>query len=217
MLCGVWYKGVVEAERGGASLFWAAGGPSRMVHTAIVECSGLTHEILLGYRGRWLTAGEIETARGFVQERSALLYLAGRVLVRFCVAGVLGRELGPQEFRVNAHGKPVFAPPLPPDWDFSITHSWPFTLLALRRDGPVGIDMEYGGPPGAPLPRATRLLSDVERAALVRSPVSQQRDAFFRIWTLKEAITKSLGVGLSLPLSSFTVETESSPIGVNGV
>ena len=52
---------------------------------------------------------------------------------------------------------------------------------------------------------ARRFFSARENAALVNTPVSEQSEAFFRCWTLKEAFVKATGDGLARPTESFDV------------
>jgi 4'-phosphopantetheinyl transferase len=51
---------------------------------------------------------------------------------------------------------------------------------------------------------AKRFFAPSEYEYLRNLPPSLQRDAFFRIWTLKEAYIKAEGKGLSIPLASFS-------------
>ena len=52
---------------------------------------------------------------------------------------------------------------------------------------------------------AERYFSAAEAVALAEEPRELRHRAFLEIWTLKEAYAKARGLGLSLPLDSFTV------------
>ncbi len=54
-----------------------------------------------------------------------------------------------------------------------------------------------------------RYFSAVEVAAWDALPQASQHEAFFNLWTRKEAYVKALGRGLGLPLHSFDVNHES--------
>ncbi|MCP5111473.1 MAG: 4'-phosphopantetheinyl transferase superfamily protein [bacterium] len=70
---------------------------------------------------------------------------------------------------------------------------------------PVGVDVEF--PRSGPLRDgvADRFFSGREVAALRSLPVDEQRAAFYRCWTRKEAFVKAKGKGLSYGLDQFTV------------
>ncbi len=102
-----------------------------------------------------------------------------RELARRLLATALERELGlaavpPMER--EAGGKPFF--PLRPDICFNLSHSHGAVVCALH-DKPVGIDVERLRPP----PR--RLAEGMEA------------EAFFRLWTAKEASVKRRGLGIA--------------------
>jgi 4'-phosphopantetheinyl transferase len=70
---------------------------------------------------------------------------------------------------------------------------------AFARALDVGVDVEHDNPR-----RDTIALEDVclhgeERSVVERLPLALRRRTFFAIWTLKEAYSKALGVGLALP------------------
>lgn len=52
---------------------------------------------------------------------------------------------------------------------------------------------------------AKRFFAADEYAELIQLPNDQQTQAFYRIWTRKEAFIKAIGEGLSHPLDSFSV------------
>lgn len=122
---------------------------------------------------------------------------------------LLGEWLGlaPASCRLHygaAGGKPRLATLSPCDIDVSITHCDGLAACAAGLAGAVGIDAE-------PLDRdvdvtlAADVFSAEERHWLHRQPAGEVKVNFLRLWTLKEAVIKADGRGLSLPLASFTV------------
>jgi len=118
---------------------------------------------------------------------------------------VLGRALAcaPAEvrFRYAAHGKPQLAGSA---LRFNISHSGALAVIALARFE-VGVDVE--------LPRKRRsdaiarrfyAPGEIERLfAQADDPL--RADAFFRLWTCKEAFLKATGEGLSRSTRSYEI------------
>ena len=93
----------------------------------------------------------------------------------------------------------------PVDAGFNVSHSGRHGLIALAPAGRVGVDVEE---------RVTRrdldrLIEAVfgpnERADLGAVAGDDRTRLFFRLWTLKEAVAKALGTGLSLDATRFEI------------
>ena len=125
-----------------------------------------------------------------------------RMRVRAALLTWLGECLNLPPIRVpllqSASGRLELAPPYQ-DWTVSVSASREIGLLAVSQPGQgvVGVDVEWLddaldltalGPPA---------LNAAERAALDALPPSSRREAFFRLWTRKEAAAKALGLGVS--------------------
>ena len=112
---------------------------------------------------------------------------AGRELLAQMYREATGEDLPP--IAIAPKGKPYF-PDSP--WHFSITHTKRHAFCALAKC-PVGIDAEE-------LDRtvhvklADKVLSDNEK--LRYEGYEDKRDAFLRLWVLKEASVKLTGEGL---------------------
>jgi len=102
----------------------------------------------------------------------------------------------------NAFGKLRIESPAPAlDVQFNLSHSGSYGAIALAdRAAEVGVDIEEM----APLPSYEELASiylsrdEGERIAALASPL--RRRAFYRLWTIKEAVAKAQGAGVSLSL-----------------
>ena len=149
------------------------------------------------------------------QESDRLLYLLSRGLMRTVLASYLDCECAAIGYTSSAHGKPLLnveAPvadaPGAPRLHFNLTHSHGAIALAVSREREVGIDIESRYRPTEYLLLAERFFTIEESSHLQSLHGAQRRDAFFAIWTLKEAFVKGIGRGLSFPLDAFCFELD---------
>lgn len=93
----------------------------------------------------------------------------------------------------------------PADVGFNVSHSGRHGLIAVSPAGRVGVDLEER----VPRRDLDRLIEAVfgpdERADLASVAGDDRTRLFFRLWTLKEAVAKALGTGLSLDVSRFEI------------
>lgn len=109
----------------------------------------------------------------------------GRALLARLYKQATGKELPP--IAVTPQGKPYFPEE---EWYFSISHTknYAFCVLSQRN---VGLDAEEKGRPVSEN-MLTKFLSDAEQTRLGDDP----KDAFLRLWVLKEAEAKLTGRGM---------------------
>ena len=89
--------------------------------------------------------------------------------------------------------------------DFSVSHSADLALIAIAAGRRVGVDVEQHDAKVRILKLAARFFSPREAAQLASLSEYDQLAGFYRGWTCKEAYLKATGLGLSFPLSKFTV------------
>ena len=145
---------------------------------------------------------EQQEAGRYLHIEDAARHLAGRALARRLLRAAFGQDCV-AEFARSPYGKP-FCPGV--SADFSISHSGSMVWVALCRCASVGIDVESM----RPLPDAAELTSQLhpqEQKDLLALPPAELQTAFYRCWTRKEAVIKAAGMGLSMPLQSFSVHT----------
>jgi hypothetical protein len=115
--------------------------------------------------------------------------LLGRLLLRAALDRA-GRDLGLGAVTLSAQGRPE----LPAGYgDVSIAHADGFVVCVWSGEGRIGIDVE----PHRTLDPAEyeAVLSPGERGFIAAAP--DQSHALLRAWTLKEAIAKAAGPGMS--------------------
>ncbi len=108
-------------------------------------------------------------------------------------------------FQSGPFGKPFLQAPVEQPLHFNVAHSQQLALYAVSRDFNVGIDLEGDRDSFDYTGLAKRICSADELLALQKLPPDEQRAAFFRCWTRKEAFVKALGKGFSFPLKNVTV------------
>ena len=121
-------------------------------------------------------------------------YAAGRAILRTLLGRYLGCLPEQVEVRETTWGKPCLA--AGDGLQFNVSHSEDLLLIAVSRR-PVGIDVEH-----------IRPLEDIEMIAqsvFSRDEIETWRElekeekleAFFRLWTRKEALLKGIGLGIT--------------------
>jgi hypothetical protein len=109
-------------------------------------------------------------------------------------------------FIQNSYGKPALSPE---DFartrlTFNLAHTTRIVACAVSRDLSVGVDVERIGASIDVMDVAARFFSRAETTALMRCGVAERKTRFIEIWTLKEAMVKAVGEGLSCPLDRFS-------------
>jgi len=143
---------------------------------------------------RFLSQAECERLESYRSRAAAERYVVTRSLVRT----VLGAHTGvsPKDLRVRltASGKPEAE-----GVHFNVTHSGEIVLLAVCDERAVGVDVERRREVARVDALVERWLTAAERIELarLRQRGIEDSDAFLRVWSLKEARLKALGVGIS--------------------
>ncbi len=134
--------------------------------------------------------------------------VASRVLLRIGLSRACDYQAQPSAWRftVDANQRPVVAEGLPPI-NFSISHLDELVMVAVSTTLQVGIDVECIDQEVTPDMIAEFSHLD-EHHAIGGLPRPREVREFVRMWTLKEAYTKLVGVGHSLDFKSikFTLD-----------
>jgi len=139
-------------------------------------------------------------------------FLAARVLLRSMLAAGTGVGAGSWGFDSDGFGRPYIATPAShTGLRFSITHTRGLVACAVTGCGEVGLDAEAYDRATRTMDVARRFFSPKEVVYLEECSPEKHRDAFFDIWTLKEAYGKALGQGLSVPLDRFSFDLSAPP------
>ncbi len=145
----------------------------------------------------WMTSQELARWRSFALPVPAAEFRMGRWLLRLCARGLFGRDEPPL---TDPRGRPYWASP-PQAPLFSLAHSSGFVALALHRIGPIGVDLEDPRRHVNAHALAHRFFTPAEREWVDRDG----SDAFWRVWTRKEALLKAEGSGLAGRISRVDV------------
>jgi 4'-phosphopantetheinyl transferase len=144
---------------------------------------------------RVLSAPERERLARYRSAAAAARYVITRSLVRLVLSDRLSLPASEVRIGQTDFGKPVVADAL----HFNVSHSGDLVLLALSADRAVGIDVERRRGVERVSALVERwLTSDEQRAVAERVDAGADlSDAFLRVWSLKEARLKALGVGIA--------------------
>lgn len=136
-------------------------------------------------------------------------FILGRGWLRSTLGNALNVSPGDVRFTYGPQGKPALDHTT--DLTFNLAHSGDLLVLATAEGVSLGADVEQVRPQPNLKRVAADYFSETEQKALFALPETQQLQAFYRIWTRKEAVIKATGDGFALPLTDFDVTHDDPP------
>jgi 4'-phosphopantetheinyl transferase len=150
------------------------------------------------------SAEEIARAARILPARASACFLRVRAAVRDILSryapGWRARDL---RFAYGPCGKPVL---IDSEIAFNVSRTREAALCCVAH-GEVGIDLERVRRIPDMCCIARDFFTDAEADAIRSHPPGARTEAFFRLWTRKEACAKALGAGFAVPFWSFDVNT----------
>lgn len=145
-------------------------------------------------------------------------YLATHALSRNALSHSYAIAPRDWRFRANDGGKPVIDPAIGLRFNLSNSTALAVCLISTE-DAEVGVDIEPVERASSVIEIAPRMFSEVELAQLASLSKEAQLERCLHLWTLKEAYSKALGVGLNMPFREFSflfdgdghIDLEASP------
>ncbi|HEY8941503.1 MAG TPA: 4'-phosphopantetheinyl transferase superfamily protein [Cellvibrio sp.] len=152
---------------------------------------------------------ERERAQKFIRGKEE--YIASRWLLRKVLGQYLQQAPASLVFNRSEKGKPYIANnPL----KFNLSHSGHWALLALAQEMELGVDIEQVRNSRDLLGIAENYYHPDEYAQLRQRHGDEQLRFFYQLWTLKEALLKAMGVGISAGLENLNFDLQ-NPISVS--
>jgi 4'-phosphopantetheinyl transferase len=147
-----------------------------------------------------LAADEAARAERYRFDRDRERFVVGRGLLRIILGRYLGLSPAEIRFAYSPNGKPLL-----PDLDFNLSHCEDLALVAVSRGSRVGVDVERVRVLKDAAELVARFFSPGEHAAYEKLPPADQPQAFFNLWTRKEAWLKATGDGIGHLLNQVEV------------
>jgi 4'-phosphopantetheinyl transferase len=170
------------------------------IHVWCVSLAALIQELDVFFS--LLSPDEKARAERFYFEADRHRYIVGRGLLRTFIAGYVGIPPARVEFVYGNFGKPALRSGTgDATFEFNLSHSRDLALYAFNFRSRVGIDIEYARPMPDMDDFAEKFFSPREAEILNSLHGEKKIEAFFTLWTCKEAFLKAHGSGLMFPLN----------------
>lgn len=153
-----------------------------------------------------LNPDEIKRANRFHFPEHRIRFLTARGMLRKILALYSQQPPASITFAYLHRGKPSLENN-PSQIQFNVSHSFEMAVYAFTQRYPIGVDIEKIEDKDQ-LELAKRFFSPQEFQELQQMPELERKPAFYTIWSRKEAVIKTSGEGLHLPLESFSVSAK---------
>jgi 4'-phosphopantetheinyl transferase len=159
-------------------------------------------------------------ASHFLRKGDALRFSATRLALREAIGELQDAHPSSLQFRRDANGRPMLTcracSGVHDAFDFNVSHSGRYALIALAKGRRVGVDIESLDRQIDWRELAPAVLSPRDRAYVMSLPHHLRGDAFYKVWTAKEAFLKALGTGLAAGMVHFSVlgGVDNTPVAI---
>lgn len=164
-----------------------------------------------------LSAEELHRMERFKLAHTQDLFLVAHAMKRAMLCEHLG--VGPTQlsFSEGPYGKPIIETSASREpLDFSISHSKHMAVMTLSTLGQIGVDIEST----SKVPHLEvfeRIFASQEMAELLPLEGEELRTRSMLAWTAREAFSKAVGLGMSLPPEDVVFSTERQSLEMKSV
>lgn len=169
-----------------------------------VNVEGFKDEEILKHLFRYIPEEKVERLLKFKIAEDKKRGVLGELLVRYLICDNLNIKNNEINFTKNKYGKPFLKDYI--GLEYNISHSNQLVVCAIG-DYAVGIDIEYIK--NVELGAANYIFEKHEYEVFSNLPEQRKLDYFYSMWTLKESFIKAKGLGLSIPMNSFSINRNS--------
>ncbi|MFS0915991.1 4'-phosphopantetheinyl transferase family protein [Brevibacillus sp. 179-C 1.1 NHS] len=167
------------------------------------------------HRSDLLDPEEMTTFQRYRVPFKKVEFLTGRVLIKELLGRVLRIPAERVRLRKNDYGKLfVHHALLPPEYQraisFNLSHTDGMVVCVLALEEEAGIDVEKIAGDHLNVMPQVFTPAEIDYVEAMDRP-DRKQEAFYRIWTRKEAVMKAEGMGFSLPPLSFSVPLMEQP------
>ena len=159
----------------------------------------------LEHLAKSLSADEIARANRFKFLEHKNRFIAARGFLRQILSKYLQKSAKDIVLKYSDRGKPLL---VNTDIRFNISHSQNIALYCVTRHNPIGVDLEYLKKKIEHDKIASRFFNESEYRAITELIPDKRNQAFFQLWTIKEAYLKATGEGLGGGLETVTVKLD---------
>ena len=153
-----------------------------------------------------LSPNEIARADRFRFPLHKKRFIVARGILRQLLGSYLNISPDSLIFQYGDRGKPLLTESSGNNsLQFNISHSQEYALYGFIYHQPIGVDLEYVREMPDALKIAQRFFSANEYNSIQAIAPEKQQQAFFQLWTAKEAYLKAIGTGLSGSLASVDI------------
>ncbi|HEY3886477.1 MAG TPA: 4'-phosphopantetheinyl transferase superfamily protein [Vicinamibacterales bacterium] len=159
-----------------------------------------------------LSDSEKARAASFLRPQHRRDYIAAHALLRQALSRRFPLPAREWSFEVRPGGKPALAAPFAQTagLSFNLAHTGGLVACIVADGVEAGIDVESVDRAGDSLAIARRYFASNEHARLEKCAPEARARRFVELWTLKEAVLKATGAGITASLDGFSFETDDS-------
>lgn len=150
---------------------------------------------------RMLDEEESERSQRFIFPGPKRRFALCRAALRSILCLRIGCWNNDLKFGTTDHDKPyAFVGNDPIEFGFNVSHSGDYGLIAIGETPALGVDVEFRRHhPNLDLLVSTVLSPDEKAQIASVNDLGEKNNLFFDFWTVKEAVLKAVGVGMSGP------------------
>lgn len=146
----------------------------------------------------FLSTDEIARANKFHFMQHKRRFIVARGILRQLLGNYLGISPEKIEFEYGDRGKPRLASSMVnSSLQFNVSHSQEYALYGFTNHHLIGVDLEYLREMENITELAKRFFTHREFQLIADLTGKEQQNAFYQLWTAKEAYLKAIATGLS--------------------